>query len=172
MNVMLASVRHVITVFSSISSAELLRIIAVIRGLKANSNVANSIRYGTNPRNVACGVESKRIAPPMPPIRLVIPSVNNTTRLSVASSLRYALTLATEPGHNATVLVALAWMGCTPAKIRLGKVRKLPPPATELSAPPSTAAMKRIRPAINVITVLASHHVLHQQHRDLLASEY
>jgi hypothetical protein len=42
-------------------------------------------------------------------------------------------------------------MGGTPEKIREGNVMKLPPPATELSAPPRTAAKKRVRPVKNVI---------------------
>src|SRR5215831_2410244 len=42
-------------------------------------------------------------------------------------------------------------MGGTPAKMREGKVKKLPPPATEFSAPPRIAAMKRMRPDRNVM---------------------
>ncbi len=53
-------------------------------------------------------VESSRIAPSIPPIKLVMPSVKITTRLSFASSWRYAVMLATDPGHSATVLVVLA----------------------------------------------------------------
>jgi len=36
------------------------------------------------------------------------------------------------------VLVALAMIEGTPVKIRAGKVKKLPPPATELMAPAAT----------------------------------
>jgi hypothetical protein len=42
------------------------------------------------------------------------------------------------------VLVVFAEMTGTPTKTSAGKVKKLPPPATELSVPPSTAAMNRI----------------------------
>ena len=51
--------------------------------------------------------------------------------------------LATEPGHTATVLVALAGMGGTPVKMSAGKEKKLPPPATEFMAPARIAATKR-----------------------------
>src|SRR5215472_16186131 len=119
---------------------------------------------------VDCEVRSSRIAPRMPPIRLVTTSTSINTRFCFAISLRYALTLASEPGHSATVLVALASMAGTPEKSREGKVMKLPPPATELSAPPSIAAMKRSRPGKNVIKVRALHHVLHLQHSHLKAN--
>jgi hypothetical protein len=55
---------------------------------------------------------------------------------------RYAPTLATVPGHSATVEVALAGMGSTRVKIRTGNDMKLPPPATEFSTPASPAATK------------------------------
>src|SRR6266571_2625587 len=48
--------------------------------------------------------------------------------------------LATEPGHKATVDVALAGMGSTPVKISAGKEMKLPPPATEFKMPARVAA--------------------------------
>ena len=49
------------------------------------------------------------------------------------------------PTQSATVLVALAAMGATPLNRSAGKAMKLPPPATALSAPPSTPATKRKR---------------------------
>src|SRR5271166_3151457 len=52
--------------------------------------------------------------------------------------------LATCPGHNATVLVAFALTGGMPTKSKAGNETKLPPPATELMAPASRAAKKRI----------------------------
>ena len=42
--------------------------------------------------------------------------------------------LASEPGHSATVLVALAASGGTPSQTIAGKVMSVPPPATELIA--------------------------------------
>jgi len=43
------------------------------------------------------------------------------------------------PNHSARLLVAFASIGGTPVKISVGKVRKLPPPATLLSAPEQSA---------------------------------
>jgi hypothetical protein len=54
--------------------------------------------------------------------------------------------LAIAPGHRATVLLAFALIGGTPVNISEGSVIKLPPPATELSVPPSIAAIKRTHP--------------------------
>ena len=51
--------------------------------------------------------------------------------------------LATVPGQTAAVFVAFAAIGGMPVKIRAGKVMKLPPPATELIVPASTAAKNR-----------------------------
>jgi hypothetical protein len=51
--------------------------------------------------------------------------------------------LATEPGHTAIVLVALAGMAGTPTKSNAGKEIKLPPPATELIAPDISAAKNK-----------------------------
>src|SRR5207247_3251211 len=45
--------------------------------------------------------------------------------------------------HSASVAVALATTGDTPATISAGSVRNDPPPATALSAPPTAAAKKR-----------------------------
>lgn len=47
------------------------------------------------------------------------------------------------PGHNATVLVALASTAGTCVSSSAGKDTKLPPPATEFSIPAITAAQKR-----------------------------
>jgi len=49
------------------------------------------------------------------------------------------------PGQSAMVLVALAWIGGTPTISRAGKLKKLPPPATEFIMPPTTAAANRKR---------------------------
>src|SRR5450755_4233157 len=58
------------------------------------------------------------------------------------SALRYAPVDATVPGHNATVLVALALMEGMPVTSSAGKAMNPPPPATEFTAPPRTAAPK------------------------------
>src|ERR1700733_12525456 len=55
------------------------------------------------------------------------------------------MALATPAGQRATEFVALAMTGVTPEKSRAGKEMKLPPPATELSAPATAAATKRRR---------------------------
>src|SRR5947208_2087355 len=58
------------------------------------------------------------------------------------SSRRYATVLDREAGQSASVDVAFATTGETPATMSAGSVRKEPPPATALSAPPTAAAMK------------------------------
>jgi hypothetical protein len=58
--------------------------------------------------------------------------------------------LATEPGQSATVLLALAILAGIPTNMSAGKVKKLPPPATELSVPPTTARRKSINICGNV----------------------
>ncbi len=55
-------------------------------------------------------------------------------------SPRYANVLDTDAGQSASVDVALAATGATPATMSAGKVRKEPPPATALRAPPIAAA--------------------------------
>jgi hypothetical protein len=45
-----------------------------------------------------------------------------------------------DPGHSATVLVALAANGGTPSATTAGNVISVPPPATALIAPPTAAA--------------------------------
>lgn len=54
------------------------------------------------------------------------------------------MALASAPGQTAAVLVALAAIGGIPPTSRsAGKVRKVPPPATELIAPAANAAAAR-----------------------------
>src|SRR5688572_9118222 len=48
--------------------------------------------------------------------------------------------LPNEPGHSATVLVAFAEIGGTPSHTMAGNVMSVPPPAIELTAPPTSAA--------------------------------
>src|SRR5439155_12833201 len=58
---------------------------------------------------------------------------------------RYPKTLPAVPRTRARVLVALAMIAGVPKKIRLGKVSRVPPPATALMAPAATAALRRPR---------------------------
>ena len=51
--------------------------------------------------------------------------------------------LAANPGHSATVLVALASTAGTPVTNSAGNEIKVPPPATAFSVPPITAAKNR-----------------------------
>ena len=52
-----------------------------------------------------------------------------------------AQALARIPGTSAVVLEALATIDGTPVKTSAGKVRNIPPPATELISPAPSAAM-------------------------------
>ena len=45
--------------------------------------------------------------------------------------------LAIDPGHRASVLVALAETGGTPSANSAGNVSNVPPPAIEFTAPPT-----------------------------------
>ena len=65
------------------------------------------------------------------------------TRRGTSRRLRYAPPLAVAPLHNAIVFVAFAGIGGTPLNSSAGNAMKLPPPATEFSAPPSAAAKNR-----------------------------
>jgi hypothetical protein len=51
--------------------------------------------------------------------------------------------LAIVPGQTAAVFVAFAAIGATPLKSNAGNEMKLPPPATEFSAPATNAAQNR-----------------------------
>src|SRR5215204_5574332 len=53
--------------------------------------------------------------------------------------------LPNDPGHSATVLVALAEIGGTPSQTIAGNVMSVPPPAIELTAPPISAARNTSR---------------------------
>src|SRR6478736_3170497 len=48
--------------------------------------------------------------------------------------------LLSAAGSSATVLVAFATIGVSPAAMRAGKVSRVPPPAIELTIPASSAA--------------------------------
>src|SRR5215469_3283299 len=108
----------------------------------ANSSVAPSVIQGRTRMNVWAGVFNSRYAPARPPSKLTL---NNgiMTRRGTSRRLRYAPPLAAAAVHNAIVLVALAGMGGTPVHNSAGKAMKPPPPATELSAPPTPPATNR-----------------------------
>jgi len=60
-------------------------------------------------------------------------------------------------GETATVLVALAMTDGTPAKTNAGKVRKVPPPATEFINPAPKAATMSSKSVETLIYVLFRH---------------
>jgi hypothetical protein len=80
-----------------------------------------------------------------PPTALAIES-GTSTCFDLPSSRRYANDADTAAGHNATELVAFAVTGAIPTNKSAGNVRKLPPPATEFSAPPRAAEANRSTP--------------------------
>src|SRR5205823_3205326 len=93
--------------------------------------------------NVVCGVCSSRNAPTRLPKNVITMSGANDRSCFQLSALRYAPVEASVPGHSAMVLVALAFTGGMPVKSRAGNAINPPPPATELTAPPATAAENR-----------------------------
>src|SRR4051812_10546158 len=105
---------------------------------KVNVTAATSISHGSSRRKLESDVRTSRIAPARPPARLVRPSTA-IQRRDVLMSPRYANVLDTDAGQSASVDVAFALTGDTPATINAGSVRKDPPPATALSAPPIAA---------------------------------
>src|SRR2546423_11338079 len=113
----------------------------ICRSLLPNVNVAaaTSISHGSSRRKLESDVRTSRNAPTSPPARLVMPSTASHWR-DVLMSPRYANVLETDAGQSASVDVAFAATGDTPATMRDGSVRNDPPPATALSAPPMAAA--------------------------------
>jgi hypothetical protein len=67
------------------------------------------------------------------------------------SSRRYPHMPPIEPGHSATVLVALATRSSRPDHTNPGKVIIVPPPATALIAPASIAAVNSTPHCVAVI---------------------
>src|ERR1700737_2293561 len=108
----------------------------------AKSSVAPSSSQGSTRRKVCAGVLMRSTAPARPPTTLVAIS-GISTRFEILRCLRYAPPLAVTPTQSASVLVALAATGPTPVKRSAGNATKLPPPATALSAPPTTPAANR-----------------------------
>src|SRR3954470_1783583 len=108
---------------------------------KVNVAAAMSISHGSRRRKLESEVRTSSSAPASPPARLVTPRAA-IHRRDVLMSPRYANVLDSDAGHSASVDVALAATGDTPAKMSAGSVRNDPPPATALSAPPIAAARK------------------------------
>jgi len=97
-----------------------------------NSSDAARSSQGTICMNVICRVCSSTTAPLTPPST----EAEATTAIrSRRRSIRSAHTEVNCPGHSATVLVALAWMGRTPIASIAGKEMKEPPPAIAFITP-------------------------------------
>ena len=120
-----------------------LRTQRVTRPLIMKIRVETRISHGTSRRKVVCGVLSSVQPPRMPPSSAVMSSGIMVFRDSLSNCRRYALMLATCPGHRATVFVTLAFTGGMPTNSKVGNETKLPPPATALIAPASRAAKNR-----------------------------
>src|SRR5215217_4994713 len=104
-----------------------------------NRPVANRISHGISRSKTSLGVRYSSTAPRKPPARLG--RTSHHTRESVPfSSRRYPHMLPRDPGHIASVLVALALIDVTPSQTSVGKDTSVPPPATELIAPATDAA--------------------------------
>src|SRR5271166_714227 len=106
--------------------------------------VADRISHGTSHTKIVVGVLSSTHAPPIPPMMHVTSSGAIIGHDNLLNCCRYAPMLATCPGHSATVLVAFANFAGTPINISVGKLTKLPPPATALMAPATNAAKNKI----------------------------
>ena len=106
-----------------------------------NVAAAISISHGSSRRNASSEVRTSNSAPASPPSTLVTPSTTSHCR-DDRSSRRYATVLDNDAGQSASVDVAFATTGDTPATISAGSVRNDPPPATAFKAPPMAAAMK------------------------------
>jgi hypothetical protein len=112
-----------------------------MRSWARNSSVANRIRTGTRRSNTGVGVTWSSAAPMRPPVTLGSARIRNR-RSATASSRLKPQTPPTVPGQIATVLVAFAVTDGRPSQTRVGKVRRVPPPAMELMAPARKAAAK------------------------------
>src|SRR5881394_1901317 len=111
---------------------------------KVNVAAAVSINHGRSRRKLESDVRTRSSAPTRPPARLVRPSAIIHWR-DVLMSPRYANVLDNDAGQSASVEVAFAVTGDTPARMSAGSVRNDPPPATALRAPPIAAATNKTR---------------------------
>ena len=84
-------------------------------------------------------VRSSKMLPITPPIMLALRNIQKR-RLWPLKSLSCARIPPINPGHSATVFVTFAVIGGTPRASSVGKVIKVPPPASALIAPAATAA--------------------------------
>ena len=83
----------------------------------------------------------RKYAPTMPPTSEGAASISERG-CALLNSRRKPIRLASDPGHSETVLVALASTGFIPVQTSAGNVISVPPPETELTAPPMNAATK------------------------------
>jgi hypothetical protein len=110
-----------------------------------NSPVAPKISQGTRARNSASPATTTSQAPTSPPARLETTSAISTRLVRDPSSRRNAQPALSDPGTRATVLVAFAATGLTPAASSAGKVSKVPPPARAFIAPATMEVRNRKR---------------------------
>src|ERR1700689_5644566 len=103
-----------------ISSIEFRSAARVMTSCAANRIVAPRIRNGTAAANQSVGVLTSKYAPTIPPTSDGTASISER-RLTALNSRRKPIRLASEPGHSATVFVALATTGVIPVHISAGK---------------------------------------------------
>src|ERR1044072_423002 len=119
----------------------------------AKSTVANNMRKGTIEANVSEGVRNNNKAPINPPA--IEDGVSSSIKLRLSrSSRRNPSTPPKEPGHSATVLVTFAAFGSMPIQMSAGKVRSVPPPATEFIIPAIKAAANMTTPCHKLMLIL------------------
>jgi hypothetical protein len=73
-------------------------------------------------------------------MKLMMASARNDSRSAPATSLRPAMPVVIWPGNSAIVLVILASLGSSPARMSAGSVMNEPPPASAFCAPAHSPA--------------------------------
>ncbi len=121
----------------------------VIHGASAKSRVADPISHGTTLRNVCVEPSSSSPAPTIAPMKHVGTS-ERTSCLCVESSLRNPRIPPRALGKTPTVDETFAVNVGMPMASRVGKLRKVPPPAIPFEIPaaiPATQKMTRRHPS-------------------------
>ena len=113
-----------------------------IKPCSSSASVAANTSTGTIASNVRTGVRRISAAPITAPTIVGTDSKAANDRWA-ASSRRYAHADASEPGHIASALVALATGDGRPQAIAAGNDSSVPPPATAFTAPASAVAPNR-----------------------------